>query len=145
MIWRKISAAGCALALSALALAGGTFGGPSASAATSPCTVSYSLTNSWPGGFQAGITITNNGAALTNWTLAFTFPDDQAVSNGWNATFTQNGQDVKNLLPDRIGVLEVTIGGGLAERQLIRARRLRRNGERPDQQDTQEPSHAMPM
>jgi len=94
MIWRKVSAAGCALALSALALAAGTLGGPSASAATSPCTVSYSLTNSWPGGFQVGITITNNGAALTNWTLAFTFPDDQAVSNGWNASFTQNGQDV---------------------------------------------------
>ena len=94
MIWRKVSAAGCALALSALALAAGTLGGPSASAATSPCTVSYSLTNSWPGGFQVGITITNNGAALTNWTLAFTFPNDQAVSNGWNASFTQNGQDV---------------------------------------------------
>jgi endoglucanase len=94
MIWRKVSAAACALALGALALAGGTLAVPSASAATSMCTVSYSLTNSWPGGFQAGISITNNGPALTSWALAFTFPDDQTVSNGWNATFTQNGQDV---------------------------------------------------
>jgi aryl-phospho-beta-D-glucosidase BglC (GH1 family) len=94
MIWRKVSAVTCALALSALALVGGTLATQSASAATSMCTVSYSLTNSWPGGFQAGISITNNGPALTSWTLAFTFPNDQTVSNGWSATFTQNGQDV---------------------------------------------------
>jgi endoglucanase len=94
MIWRKVTVTVSALALSALALVGGTLGGPSAGAATSACTVSYSLTNSWPGGFQAGITITNNGAALTSWTLAFTFPNDQAISNGWDASFTQNGQDV---------------------------------------------------
>jgi aryl-phospho-beta-D-glucosidase BglC (GH1 family) len=94
VIWRKVSATTCALALSAFALAGGALAMPSASAATSPCTVSYSLTNSWPGGFQAGITITNNGAALTSWTLAYTFPNDQTISNGWNASFTQNGQYV---------------------------------------------------
>jgi endoglucanase len=94
MIWRKFSAVTCALALSALALVGGTLASQPARAATSMCTVSYSLTNSWPGGFQVGISITNNGPALTNWTLAFTFPNDQTVSNGWDATFTQNGQDV---------------------------------------------------
>jgi endoglucanase len=94
MIWRKVSAVTCALALSALALVGGTLASQSASAATSMCTVSYSLTNSWPGGFQAGISITNNGPALTSWALAFTFPNDQTVSNGWSATFTQNGQDL---------------------------------------------------
>jgi endoglucanase len=94
MVWRKVSAATCALALAALALVGGTLVTSPANAATSMCTVSYSLTNSWPGGFQAGISITNNGPALTSWALAFTFPNDQTVSNGWNATFTQNGQDV---------------------------------------------------
>jgi len=65
-----------------------------AAAATSPCTVAYSVTNSWPGGFQAGITITNNGAPTTSWTLAFTFPNDQQVSDGWDGTFTQNGQNL---------------------------------------------------
>jgi hypothetical protein len=77
MIWRKVCSAACALALSGIALAGGALGGGMpARAATSQCTVSYSLTNSWPGGFQAGITITNNGAALTSWSLAFMFPND---------------------------------------------------------------------
>jgi endoglucanase len=65
-----------------------------AAAATSTCTVAYSVVSSWPGGFQAGITITNNGAAITSWTLAFTFPNDQAVSDGWSGTFTQSGQNV---------------------------------------------------
>jgi len=65
---------------------------PQAASAASSCTVAYSVVNSWPGGFQAGITITNNGAALTSWALAFTFPDDQQVSGGWEGTFTQTGQ-----------------------------------------------------
>jgi endoglucanase len=66
----------------------------SAAAATSTCTVSYSIVNSWPSGFQAGITITNNGAPITSWTLAYTFPNAQQVSGGWNGTFTQSGQFV---------------------------------------------------
>ncbi len=65
---------------------------PRAAAATSTCTVSYTVGNNWPGGFQAGVTITNNGPAISSWTLAFAFPNDQQVTNGWNGTFTQNGQ-----------------------------------------------------
>ena len=56
--------------------------------------MAYSVVNSWPGGFQAGITITNNGPAITSWTLAFAFPDAQQISGGWAATYTQNGQAV---------------------------------------------------
>jgi endoglucanase len=85
--------AGAALAAAGVAAAAGTAAGPAAAAA-STCTVAYSVTNSWPGGFQAGITITNNGAAITSWTLAFTFPNDQQVSDGWNGTFTQAGQNL---------------------------------------------------
>jgi endoglucanase len=85
--------AGAALAAAGVAAAAGTAAGPAA-AATSTCTVAYSVTNSWPSGFQAGITITNNGAAITSWTLAFTFPNDQQVSDGWNGTFTQAGQNL---------------------------------------------------
>jgi hypothetical protein len=56
------------------AILGLTASSPAARAqATSMCTVDYSLVNSWPGGFQAGITITNDGPAITSWTLAFTF------------------------------------------------------------------------
>ena len=65
-----------------------------AAAATSACTVAYSVVNSWPGGFQASITITNNAAALSSWTLGFTFGEDQAVSNGWGGIYTQTGQNM---------------------------------------------------
>jgi cellulase/cellobiase CelA1 len=54
------------------------------------CHVTYTPTN-WPGGFTANITITNTGTAPINgWTLGFTFPGDQTVTHGWNATITQN-------------------------------------------------------
>jgi polygalacturonase len=68
--------------------------GASASAAGATCQVAYSVASSWPGGFTAGITITNEGAATTSWTLAFTFPGNQTVSSGWNGTFTQSGANV---------------------------------------------------
>ncbi|HXR70878.1 cellulose binding domain-containing protein [Actinocrinis sp.] len=64
----------------------------SASAA-SGCQVSYTA-NSWPGGFTASISITNLGSALTNWTLAFALPGNEAVSQGWSAGFSQSGQNV---------------------------------------------------
>ena len=76
-----------------LSLATGAPASPAA-AATSSCTVAYSVVNSWPGGFQGGITITNNAAPITSWTLAFTFPGAQQVGGGWGGTFTQAGQYV---------------------------------------------------
>jgi endoglucanase len=81
--------AACAAAVLSL---GGAAARVPAAAAASTCTVGYSIGNGWQGGFQAGITITNNGPAISSWTLAFAFPDDQQVTNGWNGTFTQNGQ-----------------------------------------------------
>ncbi|HKT06147.1 MAG TPA: cellulose binding domain-containing protein [Rugosimonospora sp.] len=63
-------------------------------AATPACQVDYAVGNSWAGGFQAGITITNNAAPLTSWTLAFQFANGQTVANGWNGTFTQDGAQV---------------------------------------------------
>jgi endoglucanase len=82
------------LALVLLGISGLVAVSAASAPAASSCTVAYSVVNNWPGGFQASITITNNAAALSNWTLAFTFPNDQAVSNGWGGTFTQNGQNL---------------------------------------------------
>lgn len=58
------------------------------------CHVVYTPTD-WPGGFTANVTITNTGtAAINGWTLGFTFPGDQTVTHGWNATVTQHGTGV---------------------------------------------------
>jgi hypothetical protein len=61
--------------------------------AASGCQVSYT-SSSWPGGFSASISITNLGSPLTGWTLAFTLPGTEAVSQGWSATYSQSGQSV---------------------------------------------------
>jgi cellulase/cellobiase CelA1 len=63
---------------------GGTGGG-------AVCQVSY-VKNEWGGGFTANLTIANTGTAPINgWTLTWSFPGDQKVTNAWNATVTQTG------------------------------------------------------
>ena len=68
---------------------------PTGSTAPASCSAVYSLTNSWAGGFQAQIVVTNTGSsAISPWTLTWTFPGDQQISQLWNATFTQSGEQV---------------------------------------------------
>jgi cellulase/cellobiase CelA1 len=67
--------------------------------ATGGCHVTYTPGN-WQGGFTANVTITNNSSStISGWTLTFTFPGDQKITNGWNADVTQTGTSVtaKNL------------------------------------------------
>lgn len=65
------------------------------SAMAQNCRVSYSITNSWTGGFQAAITITNTGpSSISAWTLQWTFSGNQQITNGWNGSFGQNRQTV---------------------------------------------------
>ncbi|WP_308121106.1 cellulose-binding domain-containing protein [Paractinoplanes bogorensis] len=65
---------------------------PPASAAA-VCTVGWSA-NQWSTGFTAEVKVTNGGAAVTSWTLGWTFAGDQRITNGWNATVTQTGKSV---------------------------------------------------
>jgi Glycosyl hydrolases family 11/Cellulose binding domain len=64
--------------------------------AASYCQVTYTVTNQWSGGFSANLAVQNTGtSAWSNWTLTWTFPaSGQAVSSGWNGTFSQSGQNV---------------------------------------------------
>ncbi|MEC3993223.1 cellulose binding domain-containing protein [Actinacidiphila sp. DG2A-62] len=56
------------------------------------CGVGYQVTGSWTGGFQGEITIRNTGsAALTGWTLAFTFTAGQTITQMWGGTPAQSG------------------------------------------------------
>jgi Cellulose binding domain/Fibronectin type III domain len=55
------------------------------------CKIGYSV-NDWGGGFTATIIITNTGTAtLNSWTLKFTWPGNQMLTNGWAAAYTQSG------------------------------------------------------
>ena len=50
--------------------------------------MSSAVTNSWPGGYQLQLTVTNTGKApLTGWTAGFTFADTaEVITSSWNAT-----------------------------------------------------------
>lgn len=53
------------------------------------CRVTYSVSD-WGGGFTASVSIANTGnTAVSGWTLGFTFPGDQRITNGWNANWDQ--------------------------------------------------------
>jgi O-glycosyl hydrolase len=59
------------------------------------CTVAYTTQSQWAGGFVASVTISNPGSSPVNgWTLAFTFPGDQKITDAWNGVVTQSGASV---------------------------------------------------
>ncbi|HET7244165.1 MAG TPA: cellulose-binding domain-containing protein, partial [Streptosporangiaceae bacterium] len=62
----------------------------------SSCAVHYAVNSSWPGGFNASITMTNNGStAISPWQLTFAFPAaGETVQGGWDGTWSQSGQQV---------------------------------------------------
>jgi O-glycosyl hydrolase len=62
---------------------------------TTGCHVTYTTQSQWTGGFVASVTIANNGSsAINGWTLAFTFPGDQKITNAWNGVASQSGENV---------------------------------------------------
>ncbi|MFD5221308.1 cellulose binding domain-containing protein [Streptomyces tendae] len=73
---------------------GGTDPGPDPTP-TGACEVTYTVTNQWSGGFQADVRLTNTGtSAWTGWSLDWSFPGDQKVTQMWNAEHTQSGTSV---------------------------------------------------
>ncbi|MBK3627339.1 cellulose binding domain-containing protein [Streptomyces sp. MBT49] len=71
---------------------GGGGGDPAPSGA---CAVTYTITNQWSGGFQADVKLTNTGtSAWSGWSLGWSFPGGQTVSQLWNADYTQSGAAV---------------------------------------------------
>ncbi|TDV57445.1 PQQ-dependent sugar dehydrogenase [Actinophytocola oryzae] len=62
--------------------------------ATGACRVTYAPTT-WQDGFTANVTVTNTGtAAVSGWTLAWSFAGNQRITSAWNATVTQDGTAV---------------------------------------------------
>jgi endo-1,4-beta-xylanase len=68
---------------------------PGTSTGAASCAVTYRVTGSWTGGFQADVKIANTGpAALTGWTLGWQFTGGQTVAQLWNGSVTQSGSAV---------------------------------------------------
>ncbi|MBG0564199.1 cellulase family glycosylhydrolase [Actinoplanes aureus] len=67
---------------------------PSPSTPTGACTATYTVTGQWPGGFQGDVKITAGGAAITGWTVTWTYANGQTVSSHWGSTLTSSGSTV---------------------------------------------------
>jgi len=59
--------------------------------AAAGCRVTYAVPAQWQGGFTAGVDVTNLGEPVNGWSLAWTFPSGQRVTQAWNATVTSSG------------------------------------------------------
>jgi endoglucanase len=67
------------------------------------CHVAYTVVNQWNTGFQAAIAIQNTGTVgIPSWTLQWTFPGNQQITNLWNGSYSQSNANVmvKNLSYD---------------------------------------------
>jgi len=59
---------------------------------TTPCNATYAITNSWPGGFQAQVTVSNpTTSTMFGWHVSWVMPDGETISSAWNGTLSQAG------------------------------------------------------
>jgi cellulase/cellobiase CelA1 len=65
------------------------------------------VTAQWAGGFSALIKICNiSPQPISGWTLQFTFPGDQQVTQGWNGNVSQSGKLVTITSTNYNGLIE---------------------------------------
>ena len=74
--------------------------------ASAGCTAVYRIVNSWPGGFQAEVTVTAGASAIRGWKASWTFANGQTIGQLWSGSFTQTG--------GAVAVTNMTYNGGLA-------------------------------
>ncbi|MBB6121824.1 glycoside hydrolase family 9 protein [Nocardiopsis algeriensis] len=69
--------------------------GDASAPASSSCEVEYTVHDSWPGGFNAQVTVRSTGGGLPEGgELVWSFPGGQAVSDSWSAELAQSGRVV---------------------------------------------------
>ena len=68
---------------------------PPGGGGTGACTATYSLVNSWPGGFQGQVVVRNTGTSgITAWTVTWTQASGSAITQLWNGRHTVAGNAV---------------------------------------------------
>lgn len=57
-----------------------------------PCSASYAITSTWPGGYQAQVTVTNpTTSPMYGWTVSWVLANGETINSAWNGTLTQAG------------------------------------------------------
>ncbi|MFI9639290.1 glycosyl hydrolase family 95 catalytic domain-containing protein [Micromonospora sp. NPDC051925] len=62
--------------------------------APSGARATYAVTSSWSGGFQGEVTVTAGATPIRGWTVSWTFPNGQVISQIWSGSHTQSGANV---------------------------------------------------
>ena len=63
-----------------------------ASSALTGLMANFSVAQSWSGGLEGNYTVTNNSSQTVNrWSLTFTLPVGEAVTDVWDGTLSQSG------------------------------------------------------
>ncbi|WP_144127416.1 cellulose binding domain-containing protein [Catellatospora sichuanensis] len=71
---------------------------PSSGSTGKSCSVTYVIIGQWPGGFQGELRVVNNGTVpISGWSVRFTFPNGQVITQSWNGQYTQTGSTVTTL------------------------------------------------
>ena len=65
-----------------------------AEAATTGCRVTYTISSQWNTGFTADVAVTNLGDPVNGWRLTWAFGGAQQLTQAWNASYTQSGNQV---------------------------------------------------
>ncbi|HXL96197.1 MAG TPA: glycoside hydrolase family 6 protein [Streptosporangiaceae bacterium] len=89
---RIIAAAVATLLVGSSAVAATVELGSTADAASTGCSVAYQVQSDWGTGFSLGLTVTNNGPAITGWTVSYTYSGNQALTQGWSGNWSQSGE-----------------------------------------------------
>ncbi|GAA2694932.1 MULTISPECIES: non-reducing end alpha-L-arabinofuranosidase family hydrolase [Actinosynnema] len=83
-----------AIAATSLALVATLAALPPLASAAPGCSVAYTTTSQWQGGFTASVAITNVGDAVDGWTLTWAYGAGQRVAQAWSAEVSQSGERV---------------------------------------------------
>jgi peptidoglycan/xylan/chitin deacetylase (PgdA/CDA1 family) len=58
------------------------------------CSATYAIDTSWQGGFQGTVTVKAGTAAISRWTVRWTFANGQTINQLWNGTLSTSGPAV---------------------------------------------------
>ncbi|WP_327010487.1 polysaccharide deacetylase family protein [Dactylosporangium sp. NBC_01737] len=58
------------------------------------CSATYAVTSSWQGGFQGSVTVSAGNAAISRWTVKWTFANGQTINQLWNGTLSTSGSAI---------------------------------------------------
>jgi len=58
------------------------------------CSATYATTGSWTNGFQGAVTVKAGSAAISKWTVSWTFPGGQTTSQVWGGKASISGSQV---------------------------------------------------